>query len=45
MPQFFFDLRSMCMANQMINYFKDQFSFYKKLIKTIQNETIVNSCK
>lgn len=41
MPQFFFDLRSMCMANQMINYFKDQFIFYKKLIKTIQNETIV----
>jgi len=41
MPRYVFDLRSMALGNQMKDYFKEQFSFYKNLPKDIKNKTLI----
>lgn len=38
MPRYVFDVRSMPMAGQMIDYFEDQFRFYERLNEGIRKE-------
>ena len=41
MPRYYFDLRSMAMANDMFDYFKNQFEFYNNLTQTVKRSMIV----
>jgi putative transferase (TIGR04331 family) len=41
MPRYTFDLRSMALAGQMIEYFEDQFTFYKEVGTNIQQQTVI----
>ena len=38
MPRYSFDLRSMVIAGQMIEYFNDQFKFYENLTNNVKNQ-------
>jgi len=41
MPRYSFDIRSMMISSQVLNYFDDQFIFFTSLDKMIQNEFII----
>lgn len=41
MPRYSYDIRSMLIAGQMIEYFEDQFTFYKTIPKKIQERILV----
>jgi len=41
MPRYFFDLRSMALAGQMLCYFEDQFTFFGTLPARIQKQALI----
>ena len=41
MPRYVFDLRSMALAGEVLDYFKDQFLFYNSLPLDIQKKMII----